>query len=63
MSKFSTYSKYIPFFYLFACLMFLTKVIYEIIKGGDYGIPILLTLAAFVMFFIKRRMYLNHYKK
>lgn len=63
MSKFSTYSKYIPYFYLFACIMFLARVIYNVIQGTDYGIFVILTIAAFVMFYIKRRMYLKHYKK
>jgi hypothetical protein len=63
MSNFSVYSKYIPFFYLFACILFLARVIYEIVNGGDYGVFLILTIAAFVMFYIKRRMYLKHYKK
>ncbi len=63
MSKFSTYSKYIPYFYLFAFFVFLTKGIFELINKGDYGIPLILSIAAITMFFIKQRMYNKHYKK
>lgn len=63
MSKFSTYSKFIPYFYLFAFFVFITKAILEMINGGEFGIPLILSIAAIVMFYIKRRMYLKHYKK